>query len=146
MSDFTVEIKPDGKAIVIGINKFFIDHSKDIHKRLVQGGNEIRNEIIKSMQKTPKTGKKYKRGKKFHIASSPGNPPAKDKGELIRSIIMSDRQAEIEVGSKGGAPYSKLLEEGTMKMAKRPFLKPAVEKIMPNIIKRIKDDIRKFGQ
>ena len=146
MSDFTVEIKPDGKAIVIGINKFFVDHSKDVHKRLVQGGNEIRNEIIRSMQKTLKTGKKYKRGKMFHIASSPGNPPAIDKGELVRSIIVSDRPTEVEIGSKGGAPYSKFLEEGTKKMAKRPFLQPAVEKTMPNIIKRIKDDIGRFGQ
>ena len=106
----------------------------DITKRLAIGANNIRNTVILSMRDTPKTGITYKRGKKFHIASSPGNPPAIDTGELARSIIFDVRDMEVEVGAAGGAPYALFLEEGTKKMKARPFLGPAVEKHHKEII------------
>lgn len=120
----------------------------NITKELAIGANDIRNTIIKSMRDTPKTGRHYKRGKKFHIASSPGNPPAIDFGELVRSIVFDVREMEVEVGSEGGAPYSEFLERGTLKifdesitplerMAPRPWLAPAVEKHHQEIIDNV---------
>ena len=101
---------------------------------LVNAAMETRNEMIGSMKGTPKTGLPYKRGKKTHIASSPGNPPAIDRGGLVRSIIPDVRPAnlEVEVGSTiVDPPYPIFLEEGTTKMAARPWIKPAYEKIVP---------------
>ena len=46
----------------------------------------FRNDIMRGMQQTPKDGREYPRGKKTHVASSQGNPPAIDTGRLINSI------------------------------------------------------------
>jgi len=119
-----------------------------ITQRLGEGAIDIRSTIIMSMRNTPKTGKHYKRGKKKHIASFPGNPPAIDSGELVRSIMFDVRKMEIEIGVEGGAPYAEYLETGTFKITgesitpteliePRPFLNPAIEKHHKEII----DDI-----
>lgn len=125
-----------------------------VTKELAIGVNDIRNTIIVSMQNTPQTGRAYRRGKKIHIASSPGNPPAIDFGELVRSIMYDVRSMEIEVGSEAGAPYAEYLEGGTTRtkitstsdllystqignIEPRPFVKPAVlkhhEEILDNV-------------
>ncbi len=112
-----------------------------VTRELAIGANDIRNTIITSMRDTPKTGRTYRRGKsgKVHTASSPGNPPAIDYGELVRSIMFDVRDMEIEVGSMGGAPYAVFLEEGTAKMEARPFLDPAVIQHKQAIIDRVGD-------
>ena len=52
--------------------------------------NTFRNEILKSMQMTPKTGLEYEKNDgKIHIASSEGNPPAIDTGRLASSVRIS---------------------------------------------------------
>ena len=51
--------------------------------------NHFRNLITLGMRNTPKTGREYKRGKKTHIASSAGNPPAIDSTRLVSSIAVS---------------------------------------------------------
>ena len=93
------------------------------------------------MRETPKTGRAYKRGKEIHIASSPGNPPAIDSSELVSRIIASASRDEIEVGAKAGAPHGKWLEKGTLKMEKRPFLEPALDKHLPEIKHSVKRTI-----
>jgi len=110
-----------------------------VTRELALGANDIRNTVITSMRDTPKTGRHYRRGKggKVHIASSPGNPPAIDYGELVRSIMFNVGNMEVEVGSIGGAPYSIFLEEGTEKMEARPFLGPAVDKHEKEILERV---------
>jgi HK97 gp10 family phage protein len=109
----------------------------EITKRLAMGAIDIRDTIILSMRNTPKKGRIYKRGKKKHISSSPGNPPAIDRGELVRSITFDVGEMEVEIGAEAGAPYASFLETGTKKMEARPFLDPAVEKHRQEII----DDI-----
>lgn len=127
------------------IGKHLSDLEADIpaavSKELAIGAIDIRNTIIKSMRDTPKTGKHYRRGKggKVHITSSPGNPPAIDYGELVRSIMFDLRDMEVEIGSIGGAPYSVFLEEGTDKMGARPWLAPAVEEHRQSIVDRVGD-------
>lgn len=106
---------------------------------LEAGAFRIRNRIFRAMKRTPKTGHEYKRGAKWHIASSPGHAPARDRGELMSHIIVKSRMLEVEVGATAGAPYYRFLEEGTSRMAPRPSLMPAVEAVLP----RIKNDIRR---
>ena len=105
------------------------------------GANQIRSTIILSMKNTPATGRHYKVSKtgKPHIASSPGNPPARLSGDLIKSIITDVREWEAEVGSyiEGSVPYPEYLEFGTKKMEARPWLAPAVEKHQDDIVNRI---------
>lgn len=124
----------------IGANLFKVatEVPVDITRELALGANQIRNTIILSMRNTPQTGKIYKRGKKQHIASSPGNPPAIDSGDLLKSILFDVRDMEVEVGSIIDVPpYPTYLEEGTSKMKARPWLAPAVEKHEKEIIDNV---------
>jgi len=143
-TQFTVTVDPKVKAINLRLVNWNQKALDSIHFRLVEGANRVRNHMINAMRRTPKTGKKYKRGKKWHIASSPGNAPAVDKNQLVRSIVMDVRLDEVEVGVKSGAPYAKWLEEGTPKMKPRPFLKPAAEAEVPRIRRKILFDIQKI--
>jgi len=119
-----------------------------LRKRIQAMGIDIRNDSIRSMRKTLRVtrykaglsrrkGKavtfNWMRGGKVHIPSSPGNPPAVDTGDLVRSIKVDTRQGmvltdfEVEVGSNiSKPPYPRWLEEGTKRMKPRPWLWPAV--------------------
>lgn len=106
----------------------------EVTRELAIGANDIRNTTITEMQTGPKTGKIYKKKSVTHQASAPGQYPAVDSGELLRSIMFDVRSMEVEVGSKAGAPYAEYLEFGTKKMKARPWLDPSVEKHRQNII------------
>jgi len=117
---------------------------------LVVSAANIRNDMISGMETTPQTGNSYfrrKQGKKkiFHIASSPGNFPAVDSGDLVRSIIMDARFYEVEVGSIITYPaYPKFLEKGTARMKARPWVKPVYDNQKPKIekaVNRLMDEI-----
>lgn len=108
-----------------------------ITQELAIGASNIRNTIITSMQRDKKTGKKYRRGKKEHQASAPGEAPAVDYGELLRSIMFDVREMEVEVGNEAGAPYGKFLEEGTKHIEPRPWLEPAVSEHFAGILSRV---------
>ena len=133
-----------GRKAGIKLRNIALRFQGQLHDEVVRGALDIRNEMIRSMRDTSKTGKRYKRGKKWHVASSPGKPPAIDTGQLIRSITMDDRLDEIEVGVTSGAPYAPFLETGTKKMKERPFMKPAIDKEMPKVMFRVRQIVRKL--
>ncbi len=124
------------------------EKTKDpIKLKLLYWGNTIRNTAIESMQDTPKTGNWYRRGKKWHIASSPGNPPAIDRGTLISKIVPrvndNGNDLELEVGALTGAPHGYWMEKGTKWsltehiVAPRPWLEPAVQKNLPEMMEDV---------
>jgi HK97 gp10 family phage protein len=102
--------------------------SNDYYTKVINYAvNQVRNEAILGIQQTPRTGKRYKRGKKTHIASSAGNPPAIDTGRLLNSInyaIKNRYTGEVYASTE----YAAALEFGTVRMAARPFMQPALEK------------------
>lgn len=113
---------------------------------LVVSANNIRNDMITGMETTPKTGRRYRKRKGvYHTASSPGNFPAVDSGDLVKSIIMDARFDEVEVGSIITYPaYPKFLEFGTSRMKKRPWVKPVYDTQKPKIekaVNRLMDEI-----
>ena len=141
------ELNKIGKKLMEAV----VEIPDEITRRLAIGANDIRNTIITAMVREPKTGRKYRRGKKIHQASAPGEAPAVDYGELLRSIVFDVRKMEVEIGSEGGAPYAEYLETGTFKVTgesitptaliePRPFLNPAVEKHHKEIIDDIGED------
>lgn len=65
-------------------------------------------------------------------ASAPGNPPAMRTGTLMRSWRPMVFGA-YNPGLEGGTPYAGYLEEGTSKMAARPFVDKIVETAEPEI-------------
>lgn len=82
------------------------------------------------------SGRVYKNG---HVASIPGSPPAPDTGSLRRNWS----QQKLIGGNGGGVRiilrmrsqmyYAHWLDEGTRKMAPRPFTKPIEQKARPQV-------------
>ena len=66
-----------------------------------------------------------------HRASSPGEPPATDLGDLVGSVkgeMIDDLHGFVEVGME----YGIYLEYGTGSIAPRPFFAPSVEVVLPS--------------
>ncbi|MBQ3434373.1 MAG: hypothetical protein IJG24_04920 [Selenomonadaceae bacterium] len=82
------------------------------------------------------SGRVYRNG---HVASSPGSPPAPDTGSLRRNWS----QQKLIGGNGGGVRiilrlrsqmfYAHFLDQGTRKMAPRPFTKPIEQKARPQV-------------
>jgi len=86
---------------------------------------DLRNRMVVSFNE-PKSGREYKRGSRVHRASAPGEAPGVDTGNLQNSI-----QVEFPTPIKGvltiGAEQGPLLEDGTDRIAPRPFVAPALK-------------------
>ncbi len=119
---------------------------KEVQKVIAGWTIQTRDDAKRLIKNTPKTGRVYRRsGGKTHIASSPGNPPATDTGDLVSDIFH-----EIHFGGLGGEigtslDYGLMLEDGTKKMEPRPFLTPALENnqddIVNDIVEALKDHL-----
>lgn len=71
-------------------------------------------------------------GMRFHRASAPGQPPAKDTGKTYRQISvrrLSNQTYRLRFG--GAAGY---LEIGTKDMKPRKFVVPAIEQAMNRLL------------
>lgn len=90
----------------------------------------------KEVLSTPGTGATYPRGSKTHVASSPGQPPAPDTGQLRNSIQMEVEEARGVVRVGTNLEYAAPLEFGTstagkdhnVVIAPRPHARPALAK------------------
>lgn len=96
-------------------------------------------EMKRSMERTKKStvGIKRTKTKLMHYPSLPGYPPAKDYGHLWAQIFVDPTELGGEVGAV--PDYAAYLEEGTGRMAARPFMNPAAEKEVPRLIKRLRE-------
>jgi len=117
-------------------------------KRIVRHTAEsIKNDAVRSINRGPKTGKQYKRGRnRVHTASKGGEAPATDYGFLANSIkaaILNQGMA-AEVGTH--IEYGRHLEEGTTRIRPRPWLNPALQKnvgtMMRAFRKMLEDETR----
>jgi HK97 gp10 family phage protein len=84
---------------------------------------------------------------KGHVASQPGQAPNADSHLLDRSIEAA-QTGPLTAESSANAPYAAALEKGTSKMAARPFMKPAAQKIKKQagrLAKAAVDQILKGG-
>lgn len=128
----------------INLNKIITKSENHLQGVIQYGVNQVRNEILTSMQQTPKTGKSYARGKKTHIASEEGNPPAVDTGRLRNSIQMVFKNGGFTGEVSANTNYAVHLEFGTTKMGARPFMQPALEKNRRKILQKAKNINFKF--
>lgn len=110
---------------------------KEINELLTAFAQEGRNIVVRSMLQSPATGRKYDRGGRTHVASSPGNPPRIDTGELVNSITPRKvKPGQVKVSTS--VDYAHGLEFGETRVAPRPFMGPMakkLEKLMPTIAK-----------
>lgn len=96
-------------------------------QRAALKAQQLRTEMVLGASQ-PGKGREYPRGAKTHRASAPGDGPAVDRGDLVKSIqARKIGDGHYRVGVR--EPYAIFLEFGTRKMAARPFVRPAVEKV-----------------
>lgn len=138
------------KAIVVGDKELIAklkgkdnEITREIEKALKRGAILVEGDVKKSMRGTGTP----------HTPSEPGQPPAREFGKLAASItheVKKDLGGDIEarVGIRGGTEpdtknYGLFLEFGTSRMAKRPFLKPALAKNIKTITNMISRAIKR---
>lgn len=137
----------DGKAGSAGsaIRATVKDQVTNINRKVVSRGvravNAIRNAELEVL-KGQRSGRVYRKpySKATYTASAPGEPPARRTGNLR---MHWNGQVKSENSSSGGVAiiaelesqesYAGYLENGTSKMAARPFSDKIKEEAMPEI-------------
>lgn len=77
---------------------------------------------------------------KGHVRSAPGEPPKNDTG-VLKNNIETSMPGPLEAQVASNAPYAGDLEFGTSKMAARPYMRPARDKLAPKIQKLFAEKI-----
>jgi HK97 gp10 family phage protein len=113
-------VKWNGAAIVASVRAATLTG-------IVRGTEAVREEATSLMLNSPRSGRIYQRRGVVHKSSGPGEPPAPDTGNLIRNIQTSVDPQTLSGNVNFGTQYSRHLEYGTIKMAPRPFARPAAE-------------------
>lgn len=93
----------------------------------------VERDIKLSMRNTvTDPDKAYPRGSRVHYASAEGEPPAIDYGRLVQAVThrveTSEGGTRVEGFVGTNLPYGKMLEDGTSRMAPRPWLLPALRR------------------
>ena len=114
--------------------------NREAASRGVRAVNAIRNAELEVLS-GKRSGRVYRQPhtKSHYTASAPGEPPARRTGNL-----RLNWNGTVESSSTGSGPrvtavlesqerYSTYLENGTRRMAPRPFKQPISEKAMPEI-------------
>lgn len=91
-------------------------------------GKEMEKVVKDGIKNPPKTGRTYRyRGRRYR-ASAPGQYPANRSGNLRRSVEFNvEGKKFVKVGTD--VEYGRFLEDGTRRMARRPFLELSRKKI-----------------
>lgn len=113
-----------------------------IEDALLASASELNSQAIIQIQKNSGTGRTYRRGSRTHVASSPGEYPNADYGELVRKMFFraaGTLRAVWGNSSKHALP----LEKGTSRMAPRPFMRPTFLALKARIEKRISDAVNR---
>jgi len=115
----TIESKLNQK-----ISKAVDLYDENTQRHLNRVANHFKNQIMKSMQRTPKDGRTYKRGAKTHTASSKDNPPAIDTGRLVNSFFIEPAtRARHFSAVQTRVSYANILEQSFARGGlQRPFM------------------------
>lgn len=109
---------------------------KAASKVLYVGADMIRAEAFRSISAGSVSGK-------GHVPSKPGEPPNRDTGVLqanIEAQLVEPLVAEVS----SNAPYAAALEFGSSKVAARPSMRPARDKMAPTIQRLFETEIAKL--
>lgn len=111
---------------------------KAARRVLYVGSDMIRAEAFRSISAGSVSGKN-------HVPSKPGEPPNRDTGVLqagIENRMVSDLEAEVS----SNAPYAAPLEFGTSKMAARPYMRLARDKVAPEMQRMFAAEMSKLAK
>ena len=127
--------------------------SKDITQNIIRAVNSAatntRNTAVVSILQNSRSGPQVTRynPKRTIRVSAEGDPPASDSGFLANNISVKIDADGFGASVLSNADYSEFLEFGTIKMAARPFMQPALEenkkKFNDNVQKAIKKGLKR---
>jgi HK97 gp10 family phage protein len=119
--------------------------ARELDVALFASAKKVEADAKKSIVSGEKSGRLYKRRTVTHRASEPGQAPASDTGRLVNSInsYLEKGKSAFVVAGRGIVNYAAHLEFGTIKMAARPFMFPALESNRAWIKERIAAAVRK---
>lgn len=132
-----------GSAIRATVKSQVANINRKVISRGVQAVNAIRNAELEVL-KGQRTGRVYRKPfrKATYTASAPGEPPARRTGNLR---MHWNGQVKSEGSSRGGVAivaelesqesYAAYLENGTSRMAPRPFVEKIKQEVTPEIQK-----------
>lgn len=107
--------------------------TKQVGAALFAAGQDIQIEAQLSITNGAVSGK-------FHVPSRPGEPPNNDTGVLANNIeTIQVEPLRVEVSSN--APYAAALEYGTIRMAERPYMRPAVARKRKEVVAQVKEAV-----
>ncbi len=132
------------KEITVMVDKTVENIKGQVQKRGYEAANELTN-AVKEVLSGQRSGRRYAiRGGGSYTASAPGEPPAVRTGVLRASfqrrccvkesekvlLIYAITESSLKAN---GYLLGELLENGTKKMAPRPFKEKTVEKALPKV-------------
>jgi hypothetical protein len=166
-----LRIDPENRKVKVQIDELAKRSNVGIRKGFYYLGRDLVATSKKLIRKKPKTGRTYFIRKVIggrlvrHVASAPGEAPARITGALLNSLDFNVSGADrMEFGSKRktqflqraiGAgftvrgtrktniEYPKFLELGTKKMAKRPYLLPSIKNNQRNAREHFEREMKK---
>lgn len=127
--------------VSIKVDKILKDVNQQVISRATRAVNAIRNAELEvlSGQRSGKVYRKPHTKRSVWTASAPGEPPAVRTGNLrtrwsgrIESGTSSEG-VQVKAVLESRSPYAGYLENGTRKMASRPFVDRITETAMPEI-------------
>ena len=127
---------PDFDIGSININKLDKLTCTGIRKGFYFAGKGLVKESKKLINKKPKSGRVYivtqgiggktLKNVRLHRASAPNEAPAVITGKLRESITFIVKNHNMLQFGSEDVEYAKQLENGSTRLRKRPFLKPAI--------------------
>lgn len=130
-----------GRAIQVKVSEIAKDIDRQMASRAARAVTELRNAEL-DVLKGQRSGRVYRKYpyKSTYTASAPGEPPARRTGALR---LHWNGRVETSSGANGrtvtavlesGEKYAPLLENGTNRIAARPFHDRILERARPKIL------------
>lgn len=136
----TAKLNSAGRQVSAKVGEMKASVNRQVLSRGTRAVNQLRNAELEVLR-GQRSGKVYRKpfSKATYRASAPGEPPARRTGNLrlhwngsVRGGASSGG-ADITLELESAERYSAYLENGTGKMAPRPFKDKIVEKALPAI-------------
>ena len=137
----TDSVHSAGRSVRAKVSEAAAGISRQAASRGVRAVNALRNAEL-NVLKGQRSGKRYRKYpyKSMYTASAPGEPPARRTGNLrlhwngqVKKSVSSGNGVEIIAELESQEPYAAALENGTSKMAPRPFVEKIKEEAAPEI-------------
>lgn len=122
--------------------------NRQVRSRGTRVKNALRNAELEVLR-GKRSGRKYRKpdSKRRYTASAPGEPPARRMGALrlnwtggVEPSAGSSGNTKVTAYIESQTPYAGYLENGTNKMAARPYVEKIKEKAQPEIEKIMSED------